>query len=58
LTGQNLNFHQPSSKHEAIRAARMVELWEGDIARTFVTGKGGRYRYYKCNTRIGQERTL
>jgi len=25
---------------------------------TLATGKGGRYRYYKCNTRIGQGRTL
>lgn len=25
---------------------------------TLATGNGGRYRYYKCNTRIGQGRTL
>jgi hypothetical protein len=25
---------------------------------TLATGKSGRYRYYKCNTRIGQGRTL
>ena len=25
---------------------------------TLATGKGGRYRYYKCNTRIGKGRTL
>jgi DNA invertase Pin-like site-specific DNA recombinase len=25
---------------------------------TLATGKGGRHRYYKCNTRIGQGRTL